>query len=137
MTRSNILTQFFLLIIFFSCSSSHASAQIKQRKETERFEKNSLVGKQKDNSYVVPTAQVIDAAGKTVTFLGRPVDLALSPDEKLLAVKNINNIVFFSTRNQAIIQTLPIPRGGNSFSGIQWSDNARKVWTTDTRGFLR
>src|SRR5690349_18708699 len=123
MTRSKILPQFFVLIIIVSFSSSRTSAQVKKPKDKEGFEKKSLVGKQKDNSYVVPTSQVIDPAGNTVTFPGRPVDLALSPNEKLLAVKNINNIIFFNAGDQSIIQTLPIPRGGNTFSGIQWSDN--------------
>ena len=34
-------------------------------------------------------------------------------------------------------QTLALPSGGNTFTGIGWSDNGQKVWTTDTRGYLR
>ncbi len=42
---------------------------------------------QSNNSYVVSTSQIIDPAGKTVTFPGRPVDLALNTTETILAVK--------------------------------------------------
>jgi len=101
------------------------------------FEKKSLVGKQKNKGFIVPTSQLIESAGTTVTFPGRPVDLALNPDETILAVKNLKDIVFFDVANQRIKQTLTLKEGGNTFTGIGWSDNGKKVWTTDTRGYLR
>jgi YVTN family beta-propeller protein len=127
-------------ILFFAtfiCCCIDASAQEKIKTAKGKFEKRSLVGKQKDGSYVVPTSQVIDPAGTTITFSGRPVDIALNPGETILAVKNMYNLVFFDARSQTIRQTLSIPDdGGNTFTGIEWSDNG-KVWTTDTRGYLR
>ena len=54
-----------------------------------------------------------------------------------LAVKNMQNIVFFDIKNKAIIQTLNLPRGGSSFNGISWNPADNKVWITDSRGFLR
>jgi len=95
------------------------------------------VGKQEDASFVVPTSQLINPAGTTVTFPGRPVDLALNPDETLLAIKNLKDIVFFDVAGQRIKQTLTLKEGGNTFTGIGWSNNGKKVWTTDTRGYLR
>jgi len=106
-----------------------------QRSAKDKFNKKSFVGKQNDGSYIVPTSQIIDPAGTTVTFPGRPVDLALNPDETILAVKNLKDIVFFNTQNQTIKQTLNLPEGGNTFTGIHWSDNGERVWTTDTRGY--
>ncbi|HUQ67569.1 MAG TPA: hypothetical protein VM101_15510 [Flavitalea sp.] len=35
------------------------------------------------------------------------------------------------------MQTLNIPLGRSTFTGILWTRNGKKVWTTDTRGFLR
>lgn len=103
----------------------------------KRFDKKSLVGNQKDSTYVVATSQIIDPAGHTVTFYGRPVDLALNPNEAVLAVKNLYNIVFFDAAAQTIRQTLALPNdAGNTFTGIKWSDD-KTVWTTDTKGFLR
>ncbi|MFN2439644.1 MAG: alkaline phosphatase family protein [Chitinophagaceae bacterium] len=95
------------------------------------------MGPQKDETYIVPTSQIIDPAGTTITFPGRPVDLALNPDETTLAVKNLKDIVFFDAANQTIKQTLNLHEGGHSFTGISWSNDGQKVWTTDTRGYLR
>jgi hypothetical protein len=35
------------------------------------------------------------------------------------------------------MQTLKLPAGGHSFNGITWSSDDQKVWTTDSRGYLR
>ena len=107
------------------------------KKGIGNFEKKSKIGKQKDESFIVPTSQRIEPAGTTVTFPGRPVDLALNSDESILAVKNLKDIVFFDVVNQRIKQTLTLKDGGNTFTGIGWSENGKKVWTTDTRGYLR
>ncbi len=132
--RKNHYGFLLILITFFSLCSINSYSQ---KKLKDKFEKKSQVGKQKNESYIVPTSQIIDPAGITVTFPGRPVDLALNPDETILAVKNLKDIVFFNTQNQAIKQTLNLPEGGNTFTGIHWSDNGARVWTTDTRGYLR
>lgn len=130
------------LIVFFltligCCITTYSIAQKIPKVAKDKFNKKSIVGKQNDESYVVPTSQIIDPAGTTITFPGRPVDLALNPDETILAVKNLNNIVFFNVADQSIKQTLALPAAGNTFTGIGWSDNGQKVWTTDTRGYLR
>lgn len=108
-----------------------------QKVPEDKFDKKSPVGKLNDETYMVPTFQIIDPAGVTKTFPGRPVDLALNPSETILAVKNITDIVFFNAADHSIRQTLKLPEGGNTFTGIAWSDNGEKVWTTDTRGYLR
>lgn len=124
--------------MFAGCIVNILSAQEKVKTREDKFEKKSLVGKQEDGSYIVPTSQIIDPAGVTITFPGRPIDLALNPEETILAVKNMYNIVFFDAASQTIRQTLNIPDdGGNTFTGIAWSDNGKKIWTTDTRGYLR
>lgn len=106
------------------------------RKAPDAYFERAFVGPQDDSTYIVATSQRIDPAGVNITFPGRPVDLALNKDESILAVKNINSIVFISTETYEIIQTLVLPKGGNTFTGIAW-DQAGKVWTTDTRGRLR
>jgi YVTN family beta-propeller protein len=117
--------------------SNSLYAQKNKKAVKDKFEKKSIVGEQRNGAYVVPTSQIIDPVGVTITFPGRPVDLALNPDETILAVKNLSGIVFFDAANQSIKQTLALPVGGNTFAGIGWSDNGTKVWTTDTRGYLR
>ncbi len=127
-----------LIIILAGAVADTAFAQAGLKNAKARFEKNAVVGKQNDGSYVVPTSQVIDPAGTTITFSGRPVDLALNPGETILAVKNMYDIIFFDAASYTIRQKLSIPDdGGNTFTGIEWSDDGEKVWTTDTRGYLR
>jgi YVTN family beta-propeller protein len=127
---------FFLLIVFCFLLGS-IKGQVIRKNGKDKFEKKSIVGEQKNGTYNVPTSQIIDPVGVTITFPGRPVDLALNPDETILAVKNLRDIIFFDAVNQSIKQTLALPGGGNTFAGIGWSDNGTRVWTTDTRGCLR
>src|SRR5947207_1525907 len=56
-----------------------------------------LVGKQSDGTYFVPTGQTLSPAGRNLPFDGRPVDLALRPDGKILAVMLSREIKFFDT----------------------------------------
>ena len=77
----------FLLTLFCFSITTDSIAQKIPKSAKDKFDKKSLAGKQKDGSYIVPTSQIIDPAGTTITFPGRPVDLALNPDETILAVK--------------------------------------------------
>ena len=80
------------------------------QKTPDAYFERAFVGPQDDGTYIVATSQRIDPAGENITFPGRPVDLALNPDESILAVKNINNIVFINPSSNEIIQTLPLPK---------------------------
>ena len=120
------------------CTSKKIVTALENMKENQvAFPEQTFVGPQNNGTYVVPTSQIIDTAGKTETFPGRPVDLALNSEETILAVKNMSNVVFFDVANQSIIQTLKLPKGGNTFKGIGWSSKDKKVWITDDQGFLR
>lgn len=129
-----------LLVLFNSCrpeKNKQVSYLDKALQHApDSYFEHAFVGPQGDGTYIVATSQRIDPVGLNITFPGRPVDLALSPDEFILAVKNINSLVFIDTKNEEIIQTLPLPKGGNTFTGIAWS-SPEQVWTTDTRGRLR
>lgn len=139
MLRHNLTRRLivFFLTLISCCITTYSIAQKTPKVAKDKFDKKSLVGKQKDDSYIVPTSQIIDPAGTTISFPGRPMDIALNPDETILAVKNLKDIVFFDAVNQTLKQTLALPEGGNTFTGISWSDDGQKVWTTDTRGYLR
>lgn len=100
------------------------------------FLAQAVVGPQGDGTYVVPTTQIVDPAGETVLFPGRPVGLALHPDGAMLAVKNRTNVVFMDIRSQEIIQTLDMPEDGASFCGIAWSADGKTLWTTSAERFL-
>src|SRR5947208_1074901 len=66
------------------------------------------VGLQPDGRIVVPTNQILQPAGKQVTFPGRPVDLLLIEDGKTLVAKNMKNLVFIDAATGAGKQTLPL-----------------------------
>ncbi len=127
-----------MLSIIFSCQTAKKDSYLAAalEKAPDAYFEKAFVGPQDDGTFIVATTQRIDPAGLNITFPGRPVDLTLNESETILAVKNNSNIVFINTDNQEIIQTLALPKGGNTFTGIAWENN-EKVWTTDTRGRLR
>ncbi|HUQ67568.1 MAG TPA: hypothetical protein VM101_15505 [Flavitalea sp.] len=90
-----IAENLFILIIFFFGLGHFICAQQPTIHKEDAFKKETFVGKQNDGTYLMPTSQIIDTAGTTITFSGRPMDLALNPDETILAVNNLYNIVFF------------------------------------------
>jgi len=106
-------------------------------KAKDQFKNNSVVGLQEDNTRVVATSQIIDPAGETIGFPGRPLDLTLNNSGSILAVKTNTSIIFMNAEKHTVIQTLKLPSGGLSFTGISWSSDDQKVWTTDSKGYLR
>ena len=96
-----------------------------------------LVGPQPDGSMLVPTNQLLRPAGFQIQMPGRPVDLALSPNEKLLAIKNRKSLDLIRVVDRVIMQTLPFAKSGASFAGICFSDDGRKIYVTDARNRIR
>ena len=138
MKRARFLSGLFLVLVFLpGCTTGKRTGLENLKEKADEFGKEALIGPQSDESYVVATSQVIDPAGETVVFPGRPVDQALNPDETVLAVKNMQNIVFFDVKTRSIFQTLRLPAGGSSYNGIAWEPGKDKIWVTDGRGSLR
>src|SRR5260370_32693118 len=98
-SRLNVLVLASLLIVGTSFQPAGAD-------DHEQFH----VGVQPDGRIVVPTNQVLEPAGTQVTFPGRPVDLALSDDGKLLFVKNTKDLVIIDSTTGRVRQTLAMPR---------------------------
>ncbi len=128
-----------LVLACIGCATVYRPAGIQEalNRGPETFLDKVVVGPQDDGTYVVGTAQLVDPAGETLLFPGRPVDLAVSPDGSLLAVKNKNDIVFIGMATREIRQTLRLPSDGNSFCGIAWSRDGRTVWNSATERYLR
>ena len=102
--------------------------------ETEQKDKLSIrtVGPQPDGSILVPTNQLLRPAGFQIIFPGRPVDLALSPDGKWLAVLNKSSLDLIRVLDRTIMQTLPI-RGGASFNGVSFSADGKQIYASQAR----
>jgi len=129
---------FVILFCLSGCTSGNKNFGYDEIKENQNiFQKETLEGKQSNDTYVVSTSQIIDPAGETVAFPGRPVDHALNSEETTLAVKNMQNIVFFNVKTMSILQTLKFPGSGSSYNGIGWNPGDNKFWVTDSKGFLR
>jgi len=90
------------------------------------------IGPQEDGSILVPTNQLLRPAGFQIMFPGRPVDLALSPDGKWLAVLNKNSLDLIRVLDRTIMQTLPL-KGGGSFKGLSFSADGNQIYVSQSR----
>jgi len=97
---------------------------------------NKIVGPQPDGSILVPSNQLLRPAGLQVYLPGRPVDLALSPDEKMLFVKNDASLDLIRINDRAILQSLPYARVGSSFTGLCLSNDGHRVFVTDATNHI-
>jgi YVTN family beta-propeller protein len=137
-TKTNLLFSFIMIafLALTGCKNDQNSAS-QFTEAPDIFNRRSLVGLQDDSTHVVATSQIINPAGNTVIFPGRPTDLALNNAETILAVKNKSDLILFDVAGQTLKQTLKLPGGGNTFAGIAWSSDDQSVWITDTRGYIR
>src|SRR5438128_11436804 len=104
--------------------------------EREQFH----VGVQPDGRIVVPTNQVLDPAGTQITFPGRPVDLALADDGKLLVVKNSKDLVLIDPVTGRLRQTVSIPRQRTKppgFSVVGLLISGGSIYTSDAENHVR
>ncbi len=105
-------------------------------KNSEKIAKNTMkVGWQADGSILVPTNQLLRPAGYQIQFSGRPVDLALSPNGKWLAVLNINSLDLFRVKDRSKNQSLKIKKGG-SFNGVTFSKDGKNIYVSQARDFV-
>jgi YVTN family beta-propeller protein len=99
------------------------------------------VGLQPDGRVIVPTNQVLKPAGRQVTFPGRPVDLALAEDGKILVVKNLRDLLFIDLATRTIRQTLPLPlkkdRKRFGFSVVGLTVTGDTIHATDAEQTVR
>ena len=98
------------------------------------------VGVQPDGRIVVPTNQILQPAGKQVTFPGRPVDLVLTDGGKTLIAKNMKNLVAIDAATGAVKQTLALPsvKGlATAFSAVGLVADGDRVFASDSQGAVR
>ena len=101
------------------------------------------VGLQADGRIVVTTNQVIKPAGVQVTFPGRPVDLALAENGKVVVVKNMADLVFIDLATGKVRQTLSLARTSRkkedkaSFGVVGLLVDGDKIYVTDAQQNVR
>ncbi len=114
---------FFITFFLFHCNTSHK----------EEITKPPVhVGPQPDGSVLVPTNQFLRPAGFQIQFAGRPVDLAMSPDGRWLAVLNIKSLDLIRLYDRTLIQSLKI-QGGGSYHGVAFSEDSRRIFVSQAR----
>ncbi|MCW3098819.1 MAG: beta-propeller repeat protein [Chthonomonadaceae bacterium] len=97
-------------------------------KPADRSPDTAIIGKQPDGTYFVPTGQTLSPTGKNITFDGRPVDMALRPDGKMLALMCQRGTRLFNVQTQEFLPDL-LP-GSHDFGGIVWSKDGHTLYTT-------
>jgi YVTN family beta-propeller protein len=117
----------FGLLLPVGAALLYGALRLNARPAEKTLEK-AIVGKQADGTYFVPTGQTLAPAGKNLTFEGRPVDMALRPDGKLLAVMLGREVRLLDTATRQFLpDVLP---GVHNFAGIAWSHDGRTLYTT-------
>lgn len=86
-------------------------------------------GPRGDGSYIVPTRQVIQPAGSSITFGGRPVDLAVHPNGRILYLKDDRGVVVVDSDAGSVLQELPT--AGTSMHGILLTHDAKALLVSD------
>lgn len=98
------------------------------------------VGLQPDGRILVPTNQVLQPAGRQVLFAGRPVDLLMVEEGKLLVAKNMRNLVFIDPLTSEIRQTLALPEGtklATAFSAVGLAAVGDRIFASDSQTAVR
>jgi len=99
------------------------------------------VGLQPDGRIVVPTNQILQPAGKQVTFPGRPVDLLLIDEGRTLVAKNMKNLVFIDLATGTVKQTLTLlgaAKGlGGAFSAVGLIADGDRIFASDSQNAVR
>jgi len=79
---------------------------------------------------MTPNHQLVRPAGQSLTFQGRPVDMALSPSGRVLYAKDDRGIVVVDVQSWKVLQELGM-KGGTSLHGICVSPDGTKLYATD------
>jgi YVTN family beta-propeller protein len=88
----------------------------------------ATVGPIGKGTYLVPTGQIIEPVGKNLQFDGRPLDMALRPDGKLMAVMLLGETKLLDT---ATGEFLPVSlKQSHNFGGIAWSKDGTTLYST-------
>jgi YVTN family beta-propeller protein len=83
------------------------------------------VGPLPDGRIVVPTNQVLQPAGRQITFPGRPGDVALSPDGRLLGVLSHKEVLTVDVESGKILGRAKIV--GASYKGILFTRDGKEL----------
>jgi YVTN family beta-propeller protein len=94
----------------------------------------SRVGDSDPERIVVPTNQVLSPLGRQVAYGGRPVDLALSPDGRWLAVLDRAAVLTINPETAQVVARAP--HKGGSYAGLCFTPDGRRVLASSIGGTI-
>jgi YVTN family beta-propeller protein len=94
----------------------------------------SQVGDSDANRIIVPTNQVLSPLGRQVAYDGRPLDLALSPDGRHLAVLDQDGVLLIDPESARIVGRAPLKEG--SYSGLVFTPDGKRLLASSMRGTI-
>ncbi len=92
------------------------------------------LGPQADGTFIVSTGQRIPPG--TISFVGRPIDLAIRPGGKTVAVLNHTD-VFLCDASGIVTGSQAKLGSGAGFRGIAWSPDGSKVYASTDKGTIQ
>jgi YVTN family beta-propeller protein len=134
--------------LLFSCGKNASHVDPIETRSATNWQ-SVRVGPQPAGGHIVATEQLLTPVGRQIPLRGRLSDLALSPDEKLLAVKASTGVAILDAATGEIRQRLTMKAnhelmapaavselGAQSFTGIAWDAAGREIYCPDTYGQL-
>src|SRR4051794_28436148 len=121
----------FSLCVLVQLAASSALAETPR--DRDAYER-SRVGDQGPNRIVVPTNQVLSPVGRQVAYDGRPVDMALSPDGRWLAVLDRASVLLVDPAEGKVVSTAR--QKGGSYAGIAFARDGRHVYASSITGTI-
>jgi YVTN family beta-propeller protein len=91
----------------------------------------AIIGKQQDGSFLLPTSQLLKPWGEQTLIKGRPVDAAMDPAERAIAVLNTNKVSFLDTSSGVEMGNVSIHN--TSYTGIACRPGTNEVWVGETK----
>jgi YVTN family beta-propeller protein len=101
-----------------------------------RTPRHENVGTPVNGAHVLATYQLIQPAGESVEFAGRPVDLALAPKDRTLYVKDNRGLVVLDTGSWQVRQELKFTGGGSSFHGLVVTRDGSRIYATTSQDII-
>ncbi len=105
-----------------------AGGEVAQSEKTGESNRPDHVGPMRDGRIIIPTNQVLKPAGRQVTFPGRPNDVALSPDHRLLAVLSLREVLSIDVESGRILGRAKI--SGASYKGIVFTPDGKQLFVS-------
>lgn len=95
---------------------------------------DSRIGAADPNRIIVPTNQVLSPIGRQVEYIGRPTDLALSPDGRWLAVLDFQSVLLIDPVAGKVVSQVRHQDG--SYAGLAFTPDGRRLYASSFTGSI-